>query len=158
MLYPPRCGGTPTNGTVPKSGRRPPQRRDLDLRPAKKPAIQATWCGCVLATSEEYKFLEGRFYFPRESVDWSLVLPSGLTGHRNPFGKIDWFNLEVNGVKRFKAAWSFQNLRRPYNTLDGFTSFRKGVQISQVTDRSEEVSLSDATGDCEREILEWLST
>ncbi len=156
VLYPAHCSSGTSNGTAARSGRHP--RREVNLTPRNKPAIQATWCGRVIAESEQYEFIEGRFYFPHDAVDWSLVLPSGLIGHRNPWGKIKWFDLKANGLRRRKAAWAFHQLRRPYSQLNGYTTFWKGVVVAQTAKDPELQDLADECGESADEIIQWLST
>lgn len=81
------------------------------------------------------KFLDGRFYFPEDSVDWDLVCAAGSEGHRNPYGRIDWFDVRAGGRVNQRAAWRFRQLRRPYASLSGFTAFWKGVRVSQASAR-----------------------
>lgn len=65
-------------------------------------------------------------------MNWELLKDSGASGHRNPYGKIQWFDVNVNGSRNKRGAWQFGNLRKPHSKLGGFTAFWKGVLVKQV--------------------------
>eukprot|EP00171_Calliarthron_tuberculosum_P011143 IDg11143t1 len=136
-----KCSVAGRNPAAVSAARGPRRSRSDDSRrampgftpngPGRGAAIQATWNGRVLARSSEYVYLEGRFYFPRDSVDWGLFTEAGVQGHRNPYGRIDFYDVRVDKHLNRKAAWRFDDLRKPYTRLSGFTAFWKGVEISQ---------------------------
>lgn len=81
------------------------------------------------------QFLDGRFYFPKTSVASKYLEENGKMKHQNPVGTAKVCDIVVrdkNGriVKRNRgAAWYFDDLRRVWKILEGYTSFWKGVKI-----------------------------
>lgn len=111
----------------------------LSRRAARPPqTLSATWCNTTLAVSSEAEFIDGRFYFPRASVDWSLLADADERRNHNPIGPAQYYDIVVpgsgrGGVRRNKAAaWAFGPLRKQWRVLEGFTTFWKGVKIQVV--------------------------
>lgn len=134
----------------------------------------AVWNGVILAESTEYEvrdvisgngnmpafcdeiltrilhgngqFLDGRFFFPPDSVRWELLKGNGKTRYLNPIGISNFYDIELPRGKRTLrnrcAVLRFGDLRKPWNVMKGFCSFWKGVKVrAKAAERNDELSL-----------------
>lgn len=81
------------------------------------------------------QFMDGRFLFPRESVRWEFIKKGNKTRHHNPVGRLgihDIVKRDARGrvlARNRGAVMSFQELKRPFDQLEGYTYFWKGVEL-----------------------------
>lgn len=82
------------------------------------------------------KFVDGRFFFPSDSVEMQFLEQCGKTRHINPIGKADCYDIVVrigkDGRKVLRnrnAAWKFKSVKNPWNYMMGYVGFWKGVKI-----------------------------
>lgn len=84
--------------------------------------------------------MDGRFFFPAESVGWEFIERGDKTRHHNPVGRLgihDIVKRDARGgvvARNRGAVMSFQRLKRPFEQLEGYTYFWKGVEIKQRAD------------------------
>lgn len=127
----------------PPSKKRARRRTDEDIRRGRETrgrqavqrrALVAVWNGAILAESRDYEFMDGRFWFPAGDVRWELLRESGATRHHNPVGLTRLYDVEVRRGRRVarnrRAAARFDDtVKKPWETLRGFTFFWKGVDV-----------------------------
>ena len=92
-----------------------------------------------LSSYSRTKFIDGRFFFPSDSVRWQYLEDSGRRAHMNPIGPVRVFDIvfrsqskhrEKNIVARNRGSvLVFEEARRTWTTMRGFTCFQKGVDI-----------------------------
>lgn len=86
-----------------------------------------------------FKFIDGRFYFPGNGVNWHYLVETSRMKHLNPTGMARIHDVVIRSesasrpgaiVARIKgAAFAFQSLRRDRAALENYTSFWKGVRL-----------------------------
>jgi uncharacterized protein (DUF427 family) len=90
----------------------------------------ATWNGQVIAESDDIVVVEGNKYFPRESVDPSLLVGSDTTTYCGWKGTASYFSLAVNGETNPDAVWTYETPFDAAKEITGRLAFWKGVKIS----------------------------
>ena len=90
----------------------------------------AKWNGKTIADSDDTVVVEGNHYFPRESVDSSVLKDSGANSHCPWKGDARYYSLEVDGETNTDAAWYYPEPKDAAKTIKNRIAFWKGVQIS----------------------------
>lgn len=65
-------------------------------------------------------------------MQWHLLEGTEHCAHRNPYGRVRYYNILANGRVNRRAAWAFESPKRPRTALDGYTTFLKGVKVSEM--------------------------
>src|ERR1043166_5519786 len=69
--------------------------------------VKASWNGATIAESDDTVIVEGNHYFPRDSVDSSLLRDSATTTICPWKGTAHYHTLAVNGAENRDAAWYY---------------------------------------------------
>lgn len=99
-----------------------------------KQTIQATWNGKVIASSDDTIVIEGNHYFPKESVDQS-VLKKTETHTSCPWkGEASYYTIEVDGEQNQDAAWYYpqpkQSAIESVGDFSNRVAFWNGVEVT----------------------------
>lgn len=95
---------------------------------------RAIWRGAVLADSDDTVLVEGRHYFPRESLSEEYLSPSGTRTVCPWKGVASYYSVTVAGETNPDAAWEY---RKPFPTarrVKDRVAFWRGVEIVTVAD------------------------
>ena len=93
---------------------------------------KAEYGGTILAESDATERVEGNHYFPRDSVNMSLLEPSA-TRYTCPWkGDAQYFHLVLDGERVADAAWSYPDPKPAAKQIAGHLAFEKrtGVTVS----------------------------
>ncbi len=88
---------------------------------------RAIWEGVVLAEAAKCVAVDGRHYFPPDSLRKQYLQPS-TTHILSPKGAASYFHVEVNGKRKPDAAWFYPEPRVP-GLLQGHVVFAGDVKI-----------------------------
>jgi uncharacterized protein (DUF427 family) len=106
-------------------------------------ALQAIFCGRVIAETSDYVFTDGRYYFPPNSVHDEYLIETEETRMMNPIGRARMMDVRVGNVRIRRAAWRFFETRRSdggvWTTLQNYTAFWKSVRL-RFAPRAEDCS------------------
>lgn len=91
---------------------------------------KAVWNGAVVAESAETVVVEGNHYFPRESVDDSVLRPSETRTWCPWKGTARYYTLEVAGQRNVAAAWFYPEPKRKAAHIAGRVAFWRGVTVT----------------------------
>ncbi|MDZ7708324.1 MAG: DUF427 domain-containing protein [Trueperaceae bacterium] len=92
---------------------------------------KATYANNVIARSDDVETVEGNLYFPRASVDMSLLEPS-TTASTCPWkGAAQYFHLRVGDTRIEDAAWSYPEPKPAAQAIAGHLAFdiRRGLEV-----------------------------
>lgn len=89
----------------------------------------ATWNDATIATSDDTVVVESNHYFPRESVDDSLVEASDHTTVCPWKGTAHYLHVTVNGQRNENAAWYYPEPKQAAASIRGRVAFWKGVRV-----------------------------
>lgn len=92
--------------------------------------MKAVWNGVVVAESDDTVVVEGNHYFPRESLDATLVRPSSKHTSCPWKGQASYLTLEVDGQTNADAAWFYPDPLPAATQITDRVAFWRGVQIS----------------------------
>lgn len=92
--------------------------------------VEARWNGAVIAQSEDTVLVEGNHYFPTDSVDAAVLLPSSTTTVCPWKGTAHYYSLHVNGAENHDAAWYYPEPKAAADEIRGRVAFWKGVQVN----------------------------
>jgi len=92
--------------------------------------VRAIWNGKVIAESDDTVVVEGNHYFPRESVDDSVLVDSSTQTTCPWKGEASYFSLAVDGDTNRDAAWYYPETKPDAKNIEGYVAFWKGVKVS----------------------------
>lgn len=85
--------------------------------------------------------MDGRFLFPAHSVRWGVLEPNGRYRHMNPIGRMCIYDVVLRSesarqygrvvLRNRGAVTSFVETKNEWSGMKGFTSFAKGVKVTQ---------------------------
>ncbi len=89
----------------------------------------ATWNGKIIAQSDDTVVVEGNHYFPRASVDASVLTDSATTSGCPWKGKASYHSLVVDGKTNTDAAWYYPEPKSAAAEITDRIAFWKGVEV-----------------------------
>ena len=92
--------------------------------------MRATWNGATIAESDDTVVVEGNHYFPRESVDDSLVRDSDTHTVCPWKGTASYFTIVVDGAENRDAAWYYPEPKDAARQIAGRVAFWRGVVVT----------------------------
>ncbi|UQX87332.1 DUF427 domain-containing protein [Jatrophihabitans telluris] len=90
----------------------------------------ATWNGTVIAHSDDIVMIEGNHYFPKASVDASLLRDSDTQSVCPWKGTASYYSLEVDGKLNRDAVWYYQQPKDAAKEITERVAFWKGVTVA----------------------------
>ena len=90
----------------------------------------ATWNGTTIAQSDDTVVVEGNHYFPRDSVDASVLRDSATTTNCPWKGTAHYHSLVVDGKENRDAAWYYPAPKTAAADVKDRIAFWKGVAIA----------------------------
>jgi uncharacterized protein (DUF427 family) len=90
---------------------------------------KAVWNGATIADSDDTVIVEGNHYFPRESVDASVLSPSDTHTTCPWKGIASYYTLAVSGEENKDAAWYYPDPKPAAAEIRDRIAFWKGVQV-----------------------------
>ncbi len=91
--------------------------------------MKAIWNDTIIAKNAETIQLEGRHYFPLESIKKEFFKESTHTSECHWKGTASYYDIEVNGSTNQNAAWYYKEPSSDASQIKGHVAFWKGVQI-----------------------------
>ncbi|MFN2428267.1 MAG: DUF427 domain-containing protein [Candidatus Binatia bacterium] len=91
--------------------------------------MKAVWNGTIIADSDDTVVVEGNHYFPADSVNQGVLVPSSTTTVCSWKGTANYYTLEVHGEKNIDAAWYYAEPKAAAENIRGRVAFWKGVEI-----------------------------
>ena len=89
----------------------------------------ATWNGQIIAQSDDTVVVEGNHYFPRASVDASVLSDSANTSVCPWKGTAAYHSLTVDGKTNPDAAWYYPEPKSAAAEIQDRIAFWKGVEV-----------------------------
>ena len=89
---------------------------------------KAIWEGVVLAEAASCVAVDGRHYFPPDSLQRQYLQPSTTHTLSSNKGPACYFHVEVNGKRKPDAAWFYPEPRE-HTFLQGHVAFTRDVKI-----------------------------
>lgn len=91
--------------------------------------MQAIWNGKVIATSDDTVVVEGNHYFPADSVDPAVLVPSSKTTVCPWKGTANYHSIVVDGSENRDAAWYYSTPKDAAAEIAGRIAFWRGVEV-----------------------------
>lgn len=91
--------------------------------------VEARWNGAVIASSDDTIVVEGNHYFPADSVDPAVLVPSKTTSVCGWKGTAHYHSLHVDGAENRDAAWYYPDPKSKAENIRGRIAFWKGVTV-----------------------------
>ena len=91
--------------------------------------VKAVWNGRTIADSDETVMVEGNHYFPRSSVDATLLSDSKTTSHCPWKGEARYHSVTVDGAVNRDAAWYYADPKPAASEIRDRVAFWKGVKV-----------------------------
>jgi uncharacterized protein (DUF427 family) len=91
--------------------------------------MKAIWNGTTIAESNDTLVIEGNHYFPLESVNQELLLPSDTHTSCSWKGVASYYSLKVGDQQNKDAVWYYPEPSELVRGIKGKVAFWKGVQV-----------------------------
>jgi len=91
--------------------------------------MKAIWKNQIIAQSDETVVVEGNHYFPKNSVNMSLLKESNHSSYCPWKGTASYYSIEVEGETNKDAAWFYAEPKTKAVNIKQHLAFWKGVQI-----------------------------
>jgi uncharacterized protein (DUF427 family) len=91
--------------------------------------MKAIWNGTTIAESNDTLVIEGNHYFPLESVNQELLLPSDTHTSCEWKGVASYYTLKVGDQQNKDAVWYYPEPSELARGIKGKVAFWKGVQV-----------------------------
>jgi uncharacterized protein (DUF427 family) len=93
--------------------------------------MKAVWNNRVIAESPDTVIVEGNHYFPKDSLDMSLIIESQTTSHCPWKGDASYYSIEVDGKVNEDAVWYYPSPSELAKGIKDRVAFWKGVEVLQ---------------------------
>ena len=91
--------------------------------------MKATWNGRTIAESDQTVVVEGNQYFPRSSVDPSVLVESPTHSTCPWKGEASYYSLSVDGKVNSDAAWYYPEPKQAAAEIKDHVAFWHGVVV-----------------------------
>jgi uncharacterized protein (DUF427 family) len=91
---------------------------------------RALWNDTLIAESDDTVVVEGNHYFPPESVNSDLLVPSNTHTVCSWKGTASYYTVEVDGKRNIDAAWYYPDPKPEAEKVRGRIAFWKGVTVT----------------------------
>ena len=91
---------------------------------------KAVWNGVTIADSDDTVVVEGNHYFPRASVDATLLTDSATTSGCPWKGTAHYHTIVAGGKENRDAAWYYPDPTPAAAEIRDRIAFWKGVQVA----------------------------
>lgn len=92
--------------------------------------MKAIWNGAVLAESDETEVVDGKHYFPPDSIDYRYFKASDTHASDPERGLANYYTIDVGGQRLTDAAWFFP-APLDVDEITGFITFSPDVRIAE---------------------------
>ena len=92
--------------------------------------MRAIWNGKVIAESDDTVVVEGNHYFPRESVDDSVLVDSETHTTCAWKGQASYYSMTVDGETNRDAAWYYATPKKAASKVQDRIAFWHGVTVT----------------------------
>ena len=93
--------------------------------------MRAIWNDRVIAESEDTIIVEGTHYFPTESVDAAVLVPSDTHTTCPWKGEASYFSIRVDDRTNQDAAWFYPQPKAAAAEIEDRVAFWRGVTVSE---------------------------
>ena len=90
---------------------------------------RAMWNGQVIAESDDVVVIDGYTYFPRDSVDPTVLTDSATTSRCIWKGKASYYTVTVDDAENRDAAWFYPRPSRAARSVQDRVAFWRGVKV-----------------------------
>ena len=94
--------------------------------------IRAIWNNTIIAETDKFMILEGKFYFPPDSVNTTYLKKSGNQYVSRWKGTADYYDIVIGDKINRDAAWAYEEVDQEVAGIRGYFSFWNGVEIIKV--------------------------
>ena len=91
--------------------------------------MKAIWNETIIAEADRTLVLEGRHYFPQDSVKLDYLSPKEDCDQCPWKGLVNYYDLKISGEQRPNAAWYYPNPKERAVDISGYISFGGGILI-----------------------------
>ena len=91
--------------------------------------VKAVWNGVTIAESDDTVVVEGNHYFPRASVDATLLTDSAATSMCPWKGTAHYHSINAGGAENKDAAWYYPDPKAAASEIKDRIAFWKGVTV-----------------------------
>ena len=91
--------------------------------------MKAIWKDKIIAESDDTIVMEGRHYFPADSIKSEYFKTSDTKSTCHWKGEASYYNVDVNGEVNGDSAWYYPKSSELAKSIEGRIAFWKGVNI-----------------------------
>lgn len=92
--------------------------------------MKAIYNNTVLAKSDEAKLIDGSYYFPKDSIDWSLFEKTERVSTCPWKGVAEYYSIKAGGELYSNGAWAYPSPKEGFERIAGHVAFYGKVKIT----------------------------
>jgi len=93
--------------------------------------MRATWNETVLAESDQTVVVEGRHYFPPDSIHWEHLQQSDTSTSCPWKGRASYYTVVAGAKTNRDAAWHYPHPSAAAERIAGHVAFWRGVRVER---------------------------
>lgn len=109
------------------------------------PTYRASWNGAILAESEHTIRVEGKQYFPYQSLNSELFTKSPTTSQCPWKGSARYYTVTVDGAANPDAGWYYPQPSKAAENIRDHVAFWNGVKVTKVPNSNPDANRSRAS-------------
>ncbi len=91
--------------------------------------VRAVWQGKVFAESDRTVVVEGNHYFPLDSINRDVLVPSDRRSVCPWKGTASYYDVVIDGARNPGAAWCYPSPKPAAAEIEKRVAFWKGVRV-----------------------------
>lgn len=85
--------------------------------------LKAYYDNMLLSATDDYVIKDGHYFFPREKVNFSLLVKSETHTQAPHLGKANFYDLKTDRIHAKDVAWYYPNTDSTEKKLENFITF-----------------------------------
>ena len=92
---------------------------------------KAIWNGKIIAESDSFETVEGKNYFPENSIDKKYFKKSNKNTRCPWKGTASYYTISVDGKDNVDAAWYYSDPSQAAKKIKNHIAFWRGVKVQK---------------------------
>jgi len=91
--------------------------------------IKAYYGNMLIGITNNFIMKDGKYYFPRNKVNFSLLKKSDTHINLLHFGTANFYNLETERIYEKDIAWYYPKTDENYKELENYITFNQKIHL-----------------------------
>lgn len=91
--------------------------------------LKAYYDNMLLSVTDEYILKDGKYYFPKNRVNFSLLVKSKTHIQSPHLGKANFYDLKTDRIHEKDIAWYYPNPDKTVKKIENFITFNSKINV-----------------------------